>query len=123
MTSIEHQRTTKIPYLSSMEAVQEKLSSEQWILLVFTATWCGPCHAMRPFVESLRTTYPVVSVFYIDVDAAEEVSQAFRIDSMPTYCLFRGKALVNRFSGADKEKLGLMVQSAVDEGANEIQSQ
>jgi len=123
MTSIEHQRTTKIPYLSSMEAVQEKLSSEQWILLVFTATWCGPCHAMKPFVESLRTTYPVVSVFYIDVDAAEEVSQAFQIDSMPTYCLFRNKALVNRFSGADKEKLGLMVQSAVDEGANEIQSQ
>ena len=77
---------------------------------------------MKPFVESLQTTYSTISVFYIDVAVAEDVVQAFQVTSMPTYCLFQGTTVLDRFSGADKDKLGQLVQAFVGQRSNEIKS-
>lgn len=100
-------------YLNTIDEVQSKLSDEKIVLLYFTASWCGPCQKIKPYVAKLKETYQRLEVFLIDVDKANDLSMHFKIKSMPTFCLFKGAVLLTRFSGADESKLELVVSVAV----------
>ena len=104
-------------YLNTIDEVQSKLNDEKIILLYFTASWCGPCQKIKPFVQKLKETYPTIEVYLIDVDKAQELSAQFKIKSMPTFCFFKGATLLTRFSGADESKLELVVSVAVKASA------
>ena len=88
------------------------------VILYFTASWCGPCQRIKPFVQELTVKYPTMKVFLIDVDNAQDTSERFAIKSMPTFCIFKGRNPVFRFSGADQEKLSMLVEVAVKAAAS-----
>lgn len=51
----------------------------------FFATWCGPCKALAPVLESLSDEYEGrLTIYKVDVDQNEELSQVFGIRSVPT---------------------------------------
>lgn len=52
-------------------------------LVKFTASWCGPCKAIAPFVDQLVKQYSLPFVV-VDVDEDEETMRAFRVSAMPT---------------------------------------
>ena len=56
---------------------------------------------------------PLLHVYVVDVDAAKEVARHFQVQSMPTFCLYKGATPIVRFSGADPEKLSLVVETAM----------
>jgi len=101
-----------LPYLDSEEAVGNALTQGNLTLLYFTADWCGPCQQIKPFVTDVNTKTPSLQVFLIDVDKSEELSKKFEIRKMPTFFLFHQKEMLLRFSGADAEKLGMVIQVA-----------
>ena len=41
-------------------------------VLYFSASWCQPCKAFRPLMESMQNEIPVT---FIDVDASPQTSQ------------------------------------------------
>lgn len=52
-------------------------------LIKFTASWCGPCKAIAPFVDQLVDKYRIPFVV-VDVDDDEETMRAFKVSAMPT---------------------------------------
>ena len=44
-------------YISGLQSLQKCLDCEQYILLFFTAKWCGPCKKIYPQLEDLYTKY------------------------------------------------------------------
>ena len=64
-------------------------------------------------VQGLVQAHPLLDVFVVDVDAAKDVARHFQVQSMPTFCLYRGPVPIVRFSGADPERLSLVVETAV----------
>ena len=54
-------------------------------LIFFHSSWCGPCKALAPIVEELKSTY---DVWDIDVDEAEDTTLVkYKIRSIPVLIL------------------------------------
>ena len=54
-------------------------------LVDFYATWCGPCKALGPVLEELAGKYKdKIYIYKVDVDKEEELSDIFKIRTVPT---------------------------------------
>ena len=70
------------------------------MLLTFFATWCGPCRALHPIIESLSEDFAgQIKVAKVDVDSNPQLSMQFGIRSIPTVMLFDKGQVVDTFIG------------------------
>lgn len=83
-----------------MERFNEIINGDQPVLVDFYATWCGPCKAMAPTIESLgKELGGKARVLKVDVDKNEAVANQYRIQSVPTLVIFKKGEVVWRTSG------------------------
>lgn len=96
-------------YIKRVEAADNKL-----IVLDFYANWCGPCKAMDSTVKALARKYASKAVVLkVDVDKFEELTERYKVRSMPTFVFLKSNRRVASFSGADEEKLTTMLAKLV----------
>ena len=98
----------------------ENMNKNILSLLYFTASWCGPCQKIKPFLkelsESLKKSGEYNIEFYmIDIDNNEEFCDKCKISSVPTFFIMNGKDLLGSLSGADKTKLSEMIVNVFNE--------
>lgn len=65
-------------------------------LLVFSASWCGPCRQLKPNVEQASTQ---INVKTFDVDNDEGLSSDFSVKSVPTLILVENGIEIGRTVG------------------------
>ncbi len=87
------------------------LPSKGYALIDFGATWCGPCKAIAPFFNSLKEKYPSIKFFKLDIDENQEMARKYKIESIPSFILFKDGLEKDRLVGANKVKLEAMVSS------------
>ena len=66
-------------------------------VLYFSASWCGPCKAFRPLMESMQNEIPVT---FIDVDASPQTAQQYNVKSVPTTIVVQNGVEIGRAVGA-----------------------
>uniref|UniRef100_A0A8C6FI82 Thioredoxin n=1 Tax=Moschus moschiferus TaxID=68415 RepID=A0A8C6FI82_MOSMO len=93
--------------IASKYAFQEALNSagEKFVVVYFSAKWCGPCKMIKPFFHSLSEKYSNVVFLEVDVDDCQDVTAECEVKYMPTFQFFKKGQKVGEFSGANKEKL------------------
>ena len=74
-------------------------------VLRFTASWCGPCKALAPILESVETTVPI-EIVDVDTEEGSKLATKFGIRGVPTLVMVEDGQVVKSISGLkNKEQL------------------
>ena len=65
-------------------------------ILVFTATWCGPCKNFKPVMEQVSHEIPVE---FIDVDANPQLVAEYGVRNIPTLVVVNNGQVSSKQAG------------------------
>ena len=82
------------------EALKKAQQEKKNLFVDFFAEWCGPCKAMKPILEEVKSKVgDTARIVKIDVDQHEQLAARFKIQAVPTFILFSNGESVWRHSG------------------------
>ncbi len=74
--------------------------NDDFAVVDFSASWCGPCKMLAPVFHSLAEEHSGNESFYsVDVDENRALAQEFKIYSVPTLVVLKNGKEVARSSG------------------------
>ncbi|KAI5319672.1 hypothetical protein L3X38_039380 [Prunus dulcis] len=85
------------------EQLQKGNDSKKLMVIDFTASWCGPCRFIAPFLAELAKKLPNVIFVKVDVDELKSVAQDWAVEAMPTFMFLKEGKIVGQ-SGGSKER-------------------
>ena len=90
-----------------MDTFSQLINSETPVLVDFYADWCGPCKAMSPVIKEVaKAVQGKARVIKVDIDKSVQAAQAYQVQAVPTFIIFKNGKIVWRYSGMiDKSSL------------------
>ncbi|MCU0674861.1 MAG: thioredoxin [Myxococcota bacterium] len=91
------------------------VKADQPVLVDFSATWCGPCKQIEPFVKQLADEYAgQVKVVKVDIDESPGTAAKYGIRGVPTLKMFKGgQVIAEQVGAAPKAKLAELIKRAL----------
>lgn len=101
----------------SLEEFQQLLNTDKPVLVDFHTVWCSPCRKMAPIVDEIESAYSDKAVVMrVDVDKSKEVGNAYNIEGVPVFILFKnGKAIWTHNGIISKSALMAKIDEALVE--------
>ena len=90
---------TQTTYIQDSE-FEQLLTSEVPVVVDYTATWCGPCRVISPFIDKLAEEYQGrAKVVKVDIDKNKENAKKYGIRSIPAVLIFKNGEVVENLVG------------------------
>ncbi|MEU1027072.1 thioredoxin [Streptomyces sp. NPDC005904] len=82
------------------ENFDRTVTDNEFVLIDFWASWCGPCKQFAPVYEKAAEANPDLVFAKVDTEAQPELAAAFDIQSIPTLMIVRDQVAVFAQPGA-----------------------
>jgi len=91
------------------------LKGELPVLVDFTASWCGPCKAIAPYIEQIaHERADTLVVGKVDIDESEKLADKYGVQGVPTLLVFvDGKVAGESVGSMPKKEILGFVDKAV----------
>ena len=100
-------------HISGFDNFKKCINCNKYILLFFTASWCGPCKKIYPELEKLyeKLNRGIIEFYkiQIDDDENEEICKIYKVESVPSFYLMKDKQCINTHKGADIDGIKKML--------------
>ena len=80
----------------SQDNLNEVVSSNETVVVQYSATWCGNCRIMKPKVKKLASELNDVTFVIADAEKFPESRQLATVDNLPTFATFKNGTFVNQ---------------------------
>lgn len=96
--------------IQSLDEFERETAGPGLVVVDFFTTWCGPCKAIAPVLESLAAKYPDVKFIKVDIEKNEDIAAPRHIQSIPTFHFVVKGRLVDELKGANAGAIEQKVQ-------------
>lgn len=81
----------------------EQLKQGEKTVFLFTTTWCGDCHYIKPFMPEVAAKFPDFTIVEVDRDANMDFAQAQGVMGIPSLITYHQGEEVSRFVSRDRK--------------------
>ena len=112
-----------ICFAASSAEFDKYVAANKYLVVNFTAVWCGPCQAIKPvadqFYADASGKFQGIEMIRVDLDSQQQLALRFKVTSVPTFVFLKSGKEVSRVTGANVQELikqleALNVDAAVD---------
>ena len=84
----------------TQENFEETVTSNDIVLIDFSAAWCGPCRSFAPTYEKVAERYGDIVFAKVYTEAEQGLAASFNIMSIPTLMVIRENVVLFSQAGA-----------------------
>lgn len=80
--------------------LEATITENDFVMIDFWATWCGPCQSFGPVYEEISEKYPDIVFAKVNTEQEQAIAGHFNIRSIPTLMVFREQVILYSEAGA-----------------------
>ncbi|KAL4439091.1 hypothetical protein ABPG74_008866 [Tetrahymena malaccensis] len=97
------------PYteITDVKQFNDILEKNEYVLVDFFATWCGPCKTLSEEFEPIKQKHSNLTIVKVNIDEEdlESIVESHNVSSLPHVFLYHKKTVVKQFIGNQKQQL------------------
>ncbi len=82
------------------ENFDEIIGGNNFVIVDFWASWCGPCQQFGPIFEAAAEKHEDIVFAKVNTEEQQELSGHFQVRSIPTLMIFRDQIVIYSQPGA-----------------------
>lgn len=99
----------------------EIIGNNDFVMIDFWASWCGPCKNFSPIYEQVSEKYEDIVFAKVNTEVEQELAAHFKIRSIPTLSIFRDQIIVFTQPGMlSEEALEELIGKAKELDMNQV---
>ena len=80
----------------SEDNLQSIINEQHFVVVQYSATWCGNCRIMKPKFKKLASEMSDASFVIVDAEKFPESRKLATVDNLPTFAIFKSCQFVNQ---------------------------